>query len=213
MNEKRKVNVIGYGRLLIQPDYTKLIFKLNSESVYYKNSLDGLNVKVNFLTKVLMELGFLREEIKTEDYRIREDSYYNDKSRTYCKTGYKGIARISVSYPRDEEKTSSILENLIDVIHDVGIEINFYRFDFDSIEEKLIELALEDAKKKAKAIEKFSGVKLKHISNISYERSSATPSFLKEEIRSCQLTQDEIPMFNPEDEEVKREIFVEWEIE
>jgi uncharacterized protein YggE len=71
----------------------------------------------------------------------------------------------------------------------------------------------EDAKKKAKAIEKFSGVKLKHISNISYERSSATPSFLKEEIRRCQLTQDEIPMFNPEDEEIEREIFVEWEIE
>ena len=213
MNEKRNVNVIGYGRLLIQPDYTKLIFKLNSKNVYYKHSLEELNVKVSYLTNALLELGFLRDEIKTEDYRIREDSYYNDKSRTYCKTGYEGIARISVSYPRDDEKTSSILGELIDVIHDVGIEINFFRFDFDSIEEKLIELAFEDAKKKAKAIEKFSGVKLKHISNINYERSSSTPSFLKEEIRRCQLTQHEIPMFNPEDEEIEREIYVEWEIE
>ena len=115
MNEKRKVNVIGYGRLLIQPDYTKLIFKLNSESVYYKNSLDGLNVKVNFLTNHLLELGFLQDSIKTltkEEQDIINYRYFKDLTQSET-AKILGMSQVTVS--RYEKKSLSKMYNYLNI--------------------------------------------------------------------------------------------------
>lgn len=50
MSGEGKLNVVGYGKLLVKPDYTKLFFKMNSKNENYKVALTELNEKVKDLT-------------------------------------------------------------------------------------------------------------------------------------------------------------------
>ena len=50
MSGEGKLNVVGYGKLLVKPDYTKLFFKMNSKNENYKVALSELNEKVKDLT-------------------------------------------------------------------------------------------------------------------------------------------------------------------
>lgn len=214
MSGEGKLNVVGYGKLFVKPDYTKLIFKMNSKNENYKVALSELNEKVKDLTMWIHVLGFSYEEIKTETYRVREDSVYDNKTKKFYKTGYEGVSTLSVSFSIDSERCSRIIDAIVERRADVGIEVEFFRFDFDSIEEELIELALNDAKRKAAAIAKYSGTKLKCILNIRYTDSACTPSFYRENADyAAEYYGESTPRFNPDDEEMERMIEVDWELE
>ena len=68
--------------------------------------------------------------------------------------------------------------------------------------------------KKAAAIAKYSGTKLRCILNIRYTDSACTPSFYRENADyAAEYYGESTPRFNPDDEEMERMIEVDWELE
>ena len=179
--------------------------------------------KIESVKSYFIENYIDKDLIKTNDYSIVEQREYDQISRKQVSKGYRANIPIFIKTEVDNPKNNQIFE-IIKSNFQSNFNINFHlsEIQIETIKEKLIELAVEDAKSKAQLLAKNSNVKLGKIGKIQYGEPRAIRNFTHsnyELINSSQLetmSSDRklrITVLNPVKKEMRTSVMIAWMIE
>lgn len=201
----------------------QLIFNINmsvKDSNYQKCTNLALE-RIEFIKSQFAKNGIDKELIKTQNYSIREIRKHDYKTQKSVFDGFEASIPITIKTTRDYSKNDQIFE-IIKNNFDANFNLNFALTpeQIDAVKEKLIKLAVEDAKQKAKVVAESAEVKLGKISKIQYgEPHSARPysnnydlmrsGNMKAMVAESSITET----INPDEIEMRTEIIIAWKIE
>ena len=167
----RKILVTGKSNVKVSPDYTRISINISDVVSEYdeclKKSVDDMNIIVN----CIKEFGFERKELKTSGFDIeRKTERYIDKYQEYKNRfiGYQYNQNLNFTFKNDNERLGKILYALSHLKVVPEINVSYFCSDTESIKNKLLTLAINDAKQKAKLLTDEAGVKLCEILDIDY---------------------------------------------
>lgn len=159
---KNTISVRGEGRTYTKPDVAIMSLSVVTEGANLKNVQEENSKKMNSVINYLKDFGVAEKDIKTISYRIQPRYSYEERKVPRI-IGYEVHQSLEVKV-RDMEKIGEILEGSVDV----GVnQVSSLRFEVDDDEpfkEEARELAIKDAKEKAKKLASQLGVKLIKIS-------------------------------------------------
>ena len=166
-NPSQTVNVDGLAEIKAIPDEVAVYFNVQTEGKTSKEANDKNADIVNAATVSLINLGFERKEITTENFNIYPTyDYSNGKSEI---TGYQATHTLKVEFSTD--KTEKIGQ-AIDAGVNAGAGISYINFEL-SLEKQneyktlALEQATLDAKSKAGGIASGLGKSLGRLVSIS----------------------------------------------
>lgn len=216
--EKRIISITGTSFLNVKTDFVRISFNVKVINRLYESALAFLSVKVSNIVDIIIKNGFLKEDLKTSNFKIKRETKYNDYKKEYVFAGYSASEDLNISFEIDNKKINDILNDIYKTINDVDFNISFFCSDPSKYENQLIELAVSDAKEKAELITKAAGVKLLQIVNIDYSFSqihieSSFDYDLAPRAYCSEESEIKMPDMDPEDTQLKKTINIQWEIE
>ncbi len=164
----QELEVRGYGRLKSQPDLGVISATVTTIQKDFGTTISALTSDTEKLFVHLERLGFKRDEIKTNNFQVRENKIYRNGND--YDSGFVGSQGLSIEF----ENTKSNISKLIDSFTKSPVEAQF-SFHFtvsdnlrEKLQNKLIKKALNDAKQKAKLIAENSNQQIIKIKIIKY---------------------------------------------
>ncbi len=201
----------------------QLIFNINM-SVKDTNYAKCTNLaleKIELIKSQFVNNGIDKNLIKTQNYSIREIRKHDYKTQKLVFEGFEASIPITIKTTRNYSKNDQIFE-IIKNNFEANFNLNFALTpeQIEAIKEKLIELAVEDAKQKAKVVANSAEVELGKISKIQYgEPHSVRPySYNNDLMKSGSLVamapESSISeTINPDELEMRTEIIIAWKID
>jgi len=191
---RQTVTVKGTGKESLKPDKITISLTLTSKSTDYA-ALTCLEAeKSEELTKAFMELGFERETLKTSSFNIQtEYENYEDENRVWKRrfSGYSVNHGLSLSFDYDMNLLNGVISALSSCKKaDPAFSVNFEVKDKEAASDRLLKLAVKDAKRKAEAIAEAADLSLTEIESIVYGENEpifASPTALKRNAGSVEL--------------------------
>ncbi len=164
-----EIKVKGVGEKSFKPDVIKFSFSFNIKRKTYKTCLADGTKNVEDYFKYLQSKGFVKEEIKTNNFNIHRERVYNEQTRKYEEGDYFFSFSCGLTIKYDLDLMSQIMEETAKIK-----ECPTYRIDFALKNEKkaideLMTLAYKNAEYQAKTIAKASGKTLKDCVKVSFE--------------------------------------------
>lgn len=215
-----EIVVKGEAEKTFKPNLIKIDFNFKVKSNTYDLALERGVYSVENYIKLLEKLGFNKENVKTRNLRISEDSVYDENTKKYIKVGYVFNQSLNLEFDYNVEKMSLIMEETSVLENAPTYYINFSIKEDKKAKEELLDLAFEDAKFQANAISKASNKKLIDCVKTSFEPFdnnlvSRTSYGLAKMSRSDESydrsVQDTIKnIFVPEDIVANMEIYTIW---
>lgn len=161
------IEVEGKSEISIQPDEALIYLNFSQKGKTSAAATNELNKRMRVLEQELKKTGVKTYELFVENYSVNPDRIY--KEGTYQDIGFiaSQTARIRVS------DTQKDLLKIIEALH-TSIESGFnlqYQVSEKAMEgyqEKLLQLALEDAKAKAEIIAKTMGISTIRVFKVQY---------------------------------------------
>ncbi|MDO8517303.1 MAG: SIMPL domain-containing protein [Nanoarchaeota archaeon] len=167
MPSSNTVSVTGESSINAVPDLVTVYFSVETEAKTSQESKDKNSEIVDKLTNNLIQWGFEKKDIVTENYNIYPD--YSWVNNQQVLKGYKTVHSIKVELSAD--KTEKI-GNVIDAGADAGALISYINFELSPMKQseykaQALENAGRDAKTKAAAIAKGLGKNVGSIVSIT----------------------------------------------
>ena len=167
------VSFSGTGKVTAKPDIAVISASIVTQDVNSKSAQDKNSVKSNAVDDFLKKQGIEEKDIKTSGYNISPQYRYPVYGGQPTITGYQ----VNQSYEikvRDLDKISTVLSGLVTAganeVNNLGLQVE----NPEELKSEARQLAIDDAKKKAKELEKQVGVRLGKIVNFS-EGSNGYP--------------------------------------
>lgn len=211
----RTIRVTGKGQLNVKPDTTVITIELRGADKQYHQTLTKSSYESESLKRMLVDLGFKKEDIKTSRFNIdtKEERYqHRDSNRTRV-VGYQYVHIMKVQFLSDNQRLGTILNQLALSRLNPEFRISYTVSDPESQKNLLLEKAITDAKQKAIHLAQAAQVKLKDIQTIDYswldidfEVSPVYQSF-KASTPAYELD------IEPEEIDIAENVTVVWEIE
>lgn len=215
---ERTINVKGIGLISAKPDYIELPMTLETLDLDYDKAYQTSTEKNDILVSLIASVGFKKEDLKTSSFDINQeyDTYRDDKDR-YVKEflGYKIVHSLRLSFDLDIDKLSKVLSVIGQSNLQPHISINFTLKDPTIVNDKLLEAAAKNARKKAEILCKASGVDLGDLLSINYNWTEIDVySHTKLNTQKMFMTESTTRSINivPEDIEVRDTANFLWEI-
>ncbi|QHL88292.1 DUF541 domain-containing protein [Nibribacter ruber] len=166
--DDQTLQINGSARLSVKPDIGVLNIKVSDINASMSNSIARVGEKTNDYVKILQKLKFNKEDIKTTSFAVSKNSIYRDER--YVDSGYVASQNIRIAFPYSQEILSKILNEFAKSSTEVDFSFAFELSEKlkTEVQNKIIELAVNDAKSKSVIISKASGQKLKRIQSINY---------------------------------------------
>lgn len=182
----------------------------------YQQALDKTNSKKTDLIKIVLDNGFLKDDLKTVSFDINA-SYksYHDKNNVYQREfiGYRSAESLKLEFDFD----TTVLKNLLNAISktDVNpnINIDFSIKDKESMKEKMLMDATNKAFKDAKTLANAANCTLGELLSIDYSFNQIkfeSPTVLR--LANDQANLSTSYNINPEDIEIADNVTFIWEI-
>jgi uncharacterized protein YggE len=176
------ITVSGKGEVITIPDTGSFSFSVVEEGKTVKDAQDKASKKVNDVIAAIKSMGVEEKDIKTESYNSNPKYEYNSypcpeplnvsgSASSYpCRQGKNVLIgyEVSQSITVKIRKTADAGEILTKVgsLNVSNISgLNFIVDDLDAVQAKARDMAITDAKTKAKALSKSLGVRLNKIVN------------------------------------------------
>lgn len=160
------VSFNGTGKVTAKPDIAVISASIVTQDVNSKSAQDKNSVKSNAVNDFLKKQGIEEKDVKTSGYNISPQYKYPPYGGQPTITGYQ----VSQSYEikvRDLDKISAVLSGLVTAganeVNNLGLQIE----NPEELKSQARQMAIDDAKKKAKELEKQVGVRLGKIVNFS----------------------------------------------
>ena len=167
------VSFSGEGKITAKPDIAIISASIVTQAVDSKSAQDSNSTKSNAVDSFLKNQGIAEKDIKTSGYNITPQYKYPPYGGQATITGYQVTQSYEIKV-RDLTKVSAILDGLVTAganqVNNLGLQIE----NPDALKSQARQLAIDDAKKKAKELEKQVGIRLGKIVNFS-EGSNGYP--------------------------------------
>jgi uncharacterized protein YggE len=173
----RTIKVTGKSNTKASPDYTRISLTLSDTLKEYDACLAKSVEDMNIIVECIKHFGFERSELKTSSFEIdRKKQSYRDKYDNWKERflGYEYTENVNFTFKNDNVRLGKILYALAHLPIVPEIRISYFCNDVESIKNRLLELAIKDAKKKAELLTSASGVKLCEILDIDYSWVNVT---------------------------------------
>ena len=210
--DREVLQVVGKAIFLETPEnYVLQIDLIETDTLYERCSRELLN-KLELLQEELSSKGLQKEQISTQDLSMAEQFEFRDGKR--IKIGYIGTVRLTIEDKYSPKKLGSVIQ--VPEKYQVTYRLIFALSDQqkDSLSEKAIKAAVEDARSKAELIAAASGVKLVKISKINYEASNFGDYRLIQEAEVAHKVRDfgnELDL-SPKAISIRKAVDIEWQI-
>lgn len=182
----RTVKVTGKSNIKVSPDYTRISLEMTDVLSEYDMCLAKSVEDMNIIVECIKDFGFERKELKTSGFEIiRKTEGYRDKNNDYKYRfiGYQYNQNLNFTFKNDNERLGKILYALAHLSVVPEINISYFCSDIENIKNKLLSLAIIDAKQKASLLTNEAGVKLCEILDIDY--SWINVSFETDDMKFC----------------------------
>ena len=216
-------DIIVEGKSSVKLIPEQLYFNINM-SVKDSNYTICTNLAIDKIEKIknqFVQNGIDKNLIKTQNYSIREIRKHDYKTQKSVFEGYQASIPITITTLRDNPKNDVIFE-IIKNNFSADFSLNFALTpeQIEKVKEKLIDLAVKDAKQKAEIIAKSAEVKLGKISSIQYgEPRTVRPYNTSADLmRAGSLPAMEArakisEVINPDEVEMRTDIVISWELD
>lgn len=165
-NDSDVISVTGIGEVYVTPDIglvdMSVLAKNNDVSVATSES----SKKMNAIIEYLKGNGVEEKDIKTTSFNIYPVYAWEEKTGRRNLDGYEVSQTVEVKI-RDLSKVGDIISNATELGANNVSSLSFTVDDDEKVKEDAKELAIKDAREKAKNLEKSLGVRLVKIVNFS----------------------------------------------
>ena len=211
---ERLLRVEGKGKTNSKPDLIQLNFNLVATHSEYRKALEISSENYGNLEESFIQAGIEKQEIKTSNLRI-ETQYESVSEGRIFKNVFKGYAmhtNVFVEIPLDFALLSKIVEGISKKGITPEFTINFSVKDDREAVLLALEEAVSDAKAKAEALAKASGVSLGMIKNMSYRAQEGIFSPTRMDFSLMEKKSALNLNMTPRDVEISQNVEIWWEI-
>ena len=218
----RIITVEGKSSVKVMPEDLSFSVSLSEKDMDYATCAEMAVKKMEQIKQLFVDNGIDEELIKASNYSIRKVQKYDSKTRQQVFDGYEASIPLSIRTRRDYKKNDLIFDLIKDHLQ-ANFNLSFLLSDEQTaaVKEKLITLAVEDARQKAQWITQSTGVKLGKLRSAQYGepqligrltnntelmRVDAMPTMRK---ASTQITS----VLSPDEMELQTRIVLAWDIE
>lgn len=162
------LTVLGQASLKVVPDVTTVTIVLSSIHQEYDVAISNLEQKATDLKNFLKDQKISDNYIDSENFKV--DKHYNFVNGERKYVGFSAKLWIDLKFQNDNDLVNTIINSINKSKAKSEISIN-YELSLEkqgSVKNRLIKLAIEDARENAKLIAESTGYSLAKIIKINY---------------------------------------------
>lgn len=214
-----QIAVEGKSSVKLMPEDLSFTVNLSVKDNNYTKCAEMAVEKMDNIKKLFVKNGIDKDLIKANNYSIREIQKYDPELRQSVFDGYEANIPVTIRTKRDYKKNDKIFELIKDNLEsNFNLNFSLSEEQMEAVKEKLISLAVQDARQKAEWIAKASGASLGKIKNIQYGEAQRPIGPVQPELRMFAMMDQEgaaakiTDVLNPDEVEMHTNIFISWEI-
>lgn len=215
-----QILVEGKSSVKLMPEEISFTVNLSLKDSIYERCADLAVEKLENIKALFLENGIDEELIKTNRYSIREIQRHDPQLRQMVSDGYEASIPLTIQTKRDYSKNDLIFTIIKENIES-SFSLNFSLSDEqrDSVKEKLIDLAVQDARQKATIIAKSAEIKLGKVASIQYGEPRMMHGFnannelmMARALPAMAADSKITDLLSPDEIEMRTEIIISWQI-
>ncbi|MFT6868262.1 MAG: hypothetical protein ACJA08_003112 [Cyclobacteriaceae bacterium] len=166
--QTRKIEITGNGEMKIAPDQGILQINIRAHQMSFGEAITALGKKEENVLKKMEKLGYKKENVRTSNFSVNENIIWRNGTR--YDSGYIASQYMTIEFPNAKERIAKILNAFSEGKMDAEISFGFKLSDNlkNEMNAKVIELAVNDARKNADLLAKFTGMTIKSVLKIEY---------------------------------------------
>ena len=170
MENAGTIRVTGRGRLKVHPDRTRITLTLEGVLEQYEEAMAESAKAAEEIRGLLCGLGFEKTDLKTTDWSVDTEyrSYKYGGEYRQKLVGYRYEHDMKVEFDSDNVRLGKILYALAHSPRHPEFRISYTVKDPESVKNRLLGKAVEDAREKGQILAGAAGVTLGKIRQIDY---------------------------------------------
>ncbi len=214
-----EIIVQGKGTDFFTPD--QVIFNMNffiKEQTYEGTLQNGVRSVQQFVDEILLKNNFKKEDMTTRSFVIREETKYNEVTRTYDFDGYSFSQMASLKFDYDKDLMATMMVEITKLENPPMLQIKFGLKEEEKSRKQVLVKAYQDAEEKAKAIAEASQKVLKICQKVDFK--TIEPEYVSNTLMGSDImyaekvydgaTQTIVNTFTPEDIELSEILYCVW---
>ncbi len=163
-NSGNEIMAQGSSKTKVKPDLANLRLTIEKENQVERNAIKELNEEIDKLQKVLFKIGFTEKNIKISDYKVSSNENDDNKKE------YSATNTLSIDFPLNNKVIEAFyqeiqIENIKDL--DIGFETKISAELEKKIRQKLVQIAIADAKSYAENVANTLNVTINNVKQVS----------------------------------------------
>ena len=213
-----EIIVQGKGVKFVTPDEVVMMLTFTTKGCSYEEVLNlGTRNVQSFVDNLLIPNGFSKEDMKTRNFVIKEETKYNGVTQSYDFDGYSFNQYAVIKFDYDINKMAKMMEEISKLDNPPKYQVNFGVKDEKSCRREILFAAYKDAEEQAKTIADASGKILKRCVKVDfkpltteYASISTFNSDMMYEAARLGAAQVIVNTFTPEDIELTETLYCLW---
>ena len=213
-----EIITIGKGQELVSPNEVRLNIHFYLKGNTYEEVLKKGTINVlNFINEIMIKNDFMKEDLKTRSYVIREEKKYNEVTKSYEFDYYSFNEYATLKFTYDKVLLMKLMSEIATLENPPMYEINFALSNEKEYQEKVLKEAFNNAKEKAGFIASAAGKKIKECVkvdykpfNIDYTTRGNLDSEMMYKAASNEILNEVTNAFTPEDILVEETLYTLW---
>ena len=172
--EKGRIHIRGIGHAEQVPDLVILSLILSAQNKDYSAALKIGSQQIEMLRESIVEAGFKADDLKTTKFNVEakyeREEYKDGTSKRFREflIGFECRHDLKLSFDFDNDRLNAAVDAVGKCLAQPKISIAFTIKDADAFNDKILESAARDARRKAEILCAASGVKLGKLVEINY---------------------------------------------
>ena len=204
-----EIIVQGKGVEHFTPNEVIISIHFTTKGYSYEEVLkEGIKNVMVFVEEILLKNNFRKEDMKTRNFVIREETKYNNKTGKYDPDGYSFNQMASLKFDYNKELMAKIMVSISKLENAPKCQVNFGVKDEKECRKSILASAYKDADgKRLKYCEK---VDFKPFTTNYVSQASIGSEMMYAEKACYGATQAIINTFTPEDIELSEKLYCLW---
>ena len=214
-----EIIVEGKGTEYFAPDQVNFVINFYLKGQNYEETLsEGVKSVQNFIDSILLLNNFNKEDLKTRNFVIREETKYNELTKNYIPSGYSFNQLAILKFDYDKEKMANMMEQISKLNNAPKCQIVFGVKNEKDCRRKILSKAYNDAYLQAQAIAEAAGKTLKQCVKVDFKpftteyvsKTSFGEDVMYAKAERFGAAQTIVNTFTPEDIELTETLYCLW---
>ena len=217
----RTISVKGIGSISAKPDCVCLSLSITEKALEYEKAAENAARRIRLLQGAVRQAGFAAGDLKTAGFLV--DTVYESASNqggNYRRlfAGYSCVHRLKLEFALDSRRLAGVLAAIAGCGASPELNISFTVKDPDKAREELLASAAGNARAKAEALCRASGVRMGQLLRIDYgwdELDIVSPTLYRLEagaVAPMAAADRTVPEIEPEDIRLRETARFVWKL-